>query len=303
MCGNMSPAGVRLAGDEHSRGGGARTDLGDALKKAASDRRQLEIAAIRSAPLDQSRIDSLTRDIQTSWRDVSLVRGLFERVDRVGQLKERPESRHSEVSRLVSDLERQYLVERGTEASLDFVSKEIARRVARQEFDHLAQAVRGAAMVDVSGADLKRRLNDVLTDLATTSQILAVLTPMNIYIDIALGLLGLAGSPQEESPLLGRAGVGQWYRGLLNDVPVVHNQIVPTDRIIVVAARCGRYEEWTEDSDTPLDIEIEETETPQRNIRLTATRWAMVTVEEPGALAAFQIDDLDLRPTFGSSGG
>ncbi len=161
----------------------------------------------------------------------------------------------------------------------------------------------GAPIVDISDSNLRERLDQVLTQLATTSQILAVLTPTNLYIDMALGLMGIAGPSQEESPSFGKPGVGHWFRGSLDSIPVAANRILQSDRIIVVGASWGKYEEWTDDPVRPLDIEIEEMAGPQGNIKLAARRWAIVTVEDPEAAAAFRIDDLDLRPTLGSSGG
>jgi hypothetical protein len=95
--------------------------------------------------------------------------------------------------------------------------------------------------------------------------------------------------------------VGNWYRGSLDGVPVVHNRILQRDRIIVVGARWGKYEEWVPSPDDPLDLELEEMATPQKNFRLTVTRWGMLTVEDPQVAAAFRIDDLQLRPEFGES--
>ena len=280
----------------------ARADLKDALEKAVRERRQIELEAVRTAQLDQPRINALQSDIQVSWRDFSAVRALFENADRLVDLEAKPEGRLGEAPRRAFNIDRQFLVVGGTDASLDMIAQEIAQEIGRQEFDRLAQAVQGARSVDATGDTLRVRLDQVLTQLARASQILGVLTPLNLYIDIALGLLGIEGPTQGESPLFGQPGIGHWYRGLLDGIPVVHNRVLQKDRIIVVAKNWGHYEQWEESPDAPLDLQVDEAPTLDKNVILTATRWAFVVEDDPEATAAFRIDDLDLRPTFGGPG-
>jgi len=267
--------------------------LSTALDQAVSRQKEAEASAVLAAPIDTSRVDALKTETRQAWDRLSLVERLFSQMSKVEALDSKPGSRESDALKVTVNIQRSMVVASDIGVDFGILGQDVARELARQDLDRLASATGAAAQIWTKAPDLRGRLNEALARVAATSQVLAILAPRNLYIDMALGLLTSSGSAKGES-VFGDSGVGHWYRGSIDGVPLVHSRAIAKDRIVVVGAAWGTYVKWDVGPSEELEFVVREHEAPPRNLAFTTRRWAWIEGGNAEATCGFRIDDLDL---------
>ena len=264
----------------------ARETLRDSLQSAAAEYRAVETQKELDTPLSKTLIDSLKQQATARWLEHSLVRRLFERVDRTQRTSAVVPA---DIPSVGANIRRLFLVEGATEESIEFLAREIGQNVARRELEGLTGQSLAARIADSAGPTLGERIEEVVATIAAeSSSVLCILMPVNWRVELSLGLRAQGSS---ESVFFGDAGPGNWFRGEVQGIPVVQHRTVPSDRVIVLGGDWAHYVEYGDASAAPLTFDLEDV---GLNLRLTIRRPATLVVEKAADAVAVRFDDLDL---------
>jgi hypothetical protein len=270
------------------------------LSDAATEWRDLEAQRVREAPIDEDLLDSLLARLVNEWREVDLVRKLFLGTNQVVPLSDG--AREWVTPRKVTnDIPRSYFIQGSSGSSNEYLARELALALARLELRLLI------SLASESGPSLREpppalsaRLEAALSETGEPPG-LAILMPVNPLIELELGLRNLGGTTQSESPLFGRPGVGQWYRGEFMGTPVLQYRDVPRDRILVLGSAWATYKEYPTYEPIPFEFAVEDAQpTSDRgriepSLVITVQRWIDIKVVSPSQAVSVKIDDLNLR--------
>ena len=228
------------------------------ISTAAAEQAEDLAASLRSAPLNEQKVQSFHAELRSTWESDRLLAPLFRHHSRF-ELVEEPRT----LEQTEGLFGRNELLSKGLFTDiqpvigLDMVAHERGSDLARGEVQKLIGLFDEAPQGDVGDRDIPAAVTNVLNELREAGyNPSAIFLPVQWRLNQELGLAPVGPMNPPAPPWLADER-SHWYEGSFEEVDVFESTAVPGDRLLAVdIARWGRVSQWLLPGGDELLIEL-----------------------------------------------